>query len=924
MIEKMLQQLTLEEKCSMLHGRGIWEVAGSERLGIPEWTLSDGPMGVRGRGIGMGTEMAKGLMMPAPIAMAASWDVELLAESGTAIGLEAQDRKVQVLLAPTVNLHRVPTSGRSFECYSEDPHLTSRMAVSFIQAVQAQGVGACIKHFAANEQETDRFISDSIVDERTLRELYFAPFEAAVKEANVRAVMGSYNLLNGTQACANRWLLEDILRDEWGFEGFVVTDWSALHSAKEPALAGTDLEMPAGGYWSGGQLLKLAESGEVPEAAIDRKVANVMRFLEWAGRLEGETDHAEKVVEHPGHAELARKAAAAGTVLVHNRKGLLPLIPDADANLSNGNASPNNAPADGGPGIASPNNAPAADGPNTASPNNASATGGPGTASPSNAPAADSPGTASPDKASAAGGRPPKSIALLGPNSLRPCPGGGGSAELGLRESPDLPTALRERLGKSVTVTHHPCFSLDRDAPPLPESWLGSEGATLEFYEGRSISGKPALTQTDAPVPMMYFGGNWPVKSSYFLAVRQRLVITPDASGPWRFCGAGFSDVLLYADGELVSDNRENSFSLGPGLKGGEGIVQLEAGKPVDLMLEHTSERQHQRFILSDIRAAPLRPAEEEEAEIAAGIQAAAEADAVVVVVGSTAHWETEGADRPNLSLPLRQDELVRRAIEANPSTAIVVNSGAPMLMPWLDDAAAVLVNWYPGQEGAAALADVLVGLAEPSGRMPVTWPSSFEDTPAGANIPRTHPGEEGKVFYDEGVLIGHRWLDAHDIEPTVCFGHGGSYTSFEWTTPEVTGEFPTSEDSKGLTAKIAVRNTGTRPGSEVVQCYLSRSDAHQAAHQAAQNAASEAAGEIANNAESQTATMHPPQWLAGFAKLHLDPGETATAEIPLNFRSFAHWNTDKQDWNIAPGAYEIRLSRSSREAVFTLPARSN
>ena len=817
----------------MLHGRGIWEVAGCERLGIPEWTLSDGPLGVRGRGIGMGVEMAKGLMMPAPIAMAASWDVELLTESGTAIGTEARDRKVQVLLAPTVNLHRVPTSGRTFECYSEDPYLTSRMAVSFIRAVQAQGVGACIKHFAANEQETDRFISDSIVDERVLRELYFAPFEAAVKEANAKAVMGSYNLLNGTQACANRWLLHDVLRDEWGFEGFVVTDWSALHSAKEPVLAGTDLEMPTGGYWSGGQLRELAESGEVPEEVIDRRVLNMMRFLEWAEMLQGETDHEEQVVEHPGHAELARRAAAAGTVLVHNRKGLLPLMLDT----------------------------------------------------------------------SAADGRPLKSIALIGPNSLRPCPGGGGSAELGLRESPDLPTALREHLGESVTVTHHPCFSLDRDAPPLPEEWLDPEGATLEFYEGRSISGEPALTQTNAAVPMMYFGGNWPVESSYFLAVRQRLVITPNASGPWRFCGAGFSDVLLYADGVLVSDNRDNSFSLGPGLKGGEGIVQLEAGKPVDLTLEHTSERQHQRFILSDIRAAPLRPAEEEEADISAGIEAAAEADAAIVVVGSTSHWETEGADRPSLSLPLRQDELVRRAIEANPDTVVVVNSGAPMLLPWLDDAAAVLANWYPGQEGAAALADVLTGVAEPAGRMPITWPRSFEDTPAGANIPRTHPGTDGKVFYDEGVLIGHRWLDAHDIEPAVCFGHGGSYTSFEWTAPELAGEFPASESSVGLTAKVAVQNTGTRPGSEVVQCYLS----HKAPPEA----------------ENRTAPIHPPQWLAGFAKLHLDPNEIATAEIPLDFRSFAHWNTDEQNWAIAPGDYEIRLCHSSRRCVFSLPVTS-
>ena len=768
----------------------------------------------------MGAEMAKGLMMPAPIAMAASWDVDLLAASGEAIGREARDRRVQVLLAPTVNLHRVPTSGRTFECYSEDPHLSARMAVAFIRAVQSQGVGACIKHFVANEQETDRFIVSSEADERTLRELYFVPFEAAVKEADVKAVMGSYNLLNGTQACASRWLLTDVLRDEWGFSGFVVTDWSALHSAKEPVLSGTDLEMPTGGYWSGGQLRKLAESGEVPEEVIDRRVLNVMRFLDWAGRLQGETDHEERVVEHPGHAELARKAAAAGTVLVHNRKGLLPLLSNSS------------------------------------------------------------------------GSKPLKSIALLGPNSLRPCPGGGGSAELGLRNSPDLPTALREHLGESVTVTHHPCFSLDRDAPPLPEEWLSSEGATLEFYEGRSISGKPALTQTNAPVPMMYFGGNWPVKSSYFLAVRQRLVITPDASGPWRFCGAGFSDVLLYADGELVSDNRDNSFSLGPGLKGGEGIVQLEAGKPVELTLEHTSERQHQRFVLSDIRAAPLRPAEEEEADISAGIEAAAEADAAIVVVGSTSHWETEGADRPSLALPLRQDELVRRAIEANPDTAVVVNSGAPMLLPWLDDAAAVLVNWYPGQEGAAALADVLAGVEETAGRMPVSWPRSFEDTPAGANIPRTHPGADGKVFYEEGVLIGHRWLDAHDINPAIPFGHGGSYTSFEWTSPEVTGEFPEDQQSSaGLTVSVNVKNTGQRAGSEVVQCYLSR----------------------------QAASPDPPQWLAGFAKLHLSPGETAKAEITLNARSFARWS-DK-GWTIDPGPCQIRLSRSSRDVVFELRA---
>ena len=835
MIENLLQQLTLEEKCAMLHGRGIWEVAGCERLAIPEWTLSDGPVGVRGR------KMAKGLMMPAPIAMAASWDVALLAASGEAIGEEARDRKVQVLLAPTVNLHRVPTSGRTFECYSEDPHLSARMAVAFIQAVQAQGVGACIKHFVANEQETDRFIISSEVDERTLRELYFVPFEAAIKEADVKAVMGSYNLVCGTQACANRWLLTDVLRDEWGFSGFVVTDWSALHSAVEPILAGIDLEMPTGGYWADGKLAELVKSRDTTEAAldetaldeialtetvIDERLGNILRFLDWAERLQGETDHEETVVERPSHTDLARKAAAAGTVLVHNRKGLLPLLP----------------------------------------------------------------------------GKGTQSIALLGPGSQRPCPGGGGSAELGLRDSPDLPTALREHLGKGVTINQLPCLSLDRNASALPQQWLSSEGATLEFYAGRSISGEPALIQTNAPVPVMLFGGNWPVKDSYYLSMRQRLSITPDVSGPWRLCGAGMSDVRLFADGQLVSDNRSDAFSLGPGLYAAEGIVNLTAGQPCELVLEHTSERQHLRFIVSDIRAAPVLDSAESEADMQAGVKAATDADVAVVVVGSTAHWETENFDRSTLELPLHQDELVRRVIAANPNTVVVVNSGAPMLLPWLDEAAAVLVNWYPGQEGAAALADVLVGAAEPAGRMPVTWPYRFEDTPAGANTPSTHPGIDGKVFYSEGVLIGHRWLDANNIDPAVPFGHGGSYTSFEWGEPELAGEFPK------LTVKVNVRNTGTRSGSEVVQCYLSHgylshSDLSQ----------------IAESPNSGASPLHPPQWLAGFTKLQLSPGETTTAEIPLNFRSFAHWNTNNHDWSIAPGTYQIHLARSSRDVAFIL-----
>jgi len=835
--EQLLVQLSLEEKCAMLHGRDKWEISGCERLGIPDWTVSDGPAGVRGR------QMAAGLMLPAAIALAASWDAELLAEAGAALALESKDRKIQMLLAPTVNIQRLPTWGRAFESYSEDPLLTSQLAVAFIKALQAGGIGACVKHFVANEQETDRFVVSSELDERTLREVYLAPFEAAVLEADAKAVMGSYNRVNGELTCESQRLLEAILRREWGFGGVVVSDWSALQNTVEPLEAGVNLDMPGGGYWANSALVDLVNAGQLEESLIDQRLLDILRFLEWAGRLQGKSDHHEEVVVRPEHAKLARKAAAAGTVLIHNRRGLLPLQLPASAT------------------------------PETALP---------GAASTTNTPA---------------------SIALIGPHSLRPCPGGGGAAQVGQRYSQNLAEALRQNLSPSVGLSHAPGLSLDRSAPALPANWLTPNLTTLELHKGRNLEGKPLKTLNNMAVEFQLLDDTWPDPDWDYVSVRQRLTITPDVGGKWHLCGGGASEVQLWLDGRLVADSQVDGFSLGPGFYGASGVVELTAGATYELVVEHTSRQQHQRIVGGNIFAKPVSAEEQDLAEAA---EAAGRADVAIVVVGTTPHWEAENFDRPTLALPGRQDELVLRCLAANPNTVVVINSGSPVLMPWLEQAGAVLCIWFPGQEGAAALADVLCGLAEPSGRSPITWPSADEDMVAWADVPATFPGVGGKVHYTEGVLVGHRWFDRHQIEPAVPFGHGGSYTEFHWEAPSIAGDFP------NLVVEVSVANIGEQPGSETVQCYVS------------QDAGSASSPDTASldPASAQT-SVRPPQWLVGFAKLHLAPGETAKAEIQLNPRSFSYWDTQSHSWQIPKAAFQIHLSRSCADRVFTLATHS-
>ena len=786
--EDLLAELTLAEKCDLLVGKDMWTINGCERLGIPEWTTSDGPIGVRGR------ERTPGLVAPGPSALASTWDLELVERIGSALGVESKDRNVDLLLGPTTNLHRSPRGGRHFESYSEDPFLSSRLGVAYINGVQANGVGACIKHFVANDQETERFTINVEVGERALREVYLPPFEAAVKEADVKAVMGAYNDVNGSPSCSHPELLNDILRDEWGFNGIVISDWYALKDLLDSARGQLDIEMPGPGrFWGGQQLARAVASGDVDERTIDEKVLRVLSFLRWASRLDTESNHAESSNELDQHRRLVYQAAAGSTVLVRNRESLLPLARD-------------------------------------------------------------------------------RSVALIGPGVANTAIQGGGSAELEPYRSSNLLDALSSRL-RSRLVGHARGADIKRLPRRINAEWLVDDNAVrVDVFDSKGFEGPIVLQDVGTRTSNVYLPESLPDGVSA-LSIRQTIKLQPGKAGSYALAGIGVGHVVVRLDGETVSDSDDHDFILGLFMKVAPAVVELSADQEHTIEIDVISDNDPAVWGIVDFRMAPVADTRERDLQAAEAL--ARSADTAVVVVGSTMEWESEGADRTDLDLPGGQDDLVRRVIAANPNTVVVLNCGAPMTMPWLDDAAAVLIGWYPGQEGADAIADVLVGLAEPGGRMPTTWAKTESDTPAYGNF----PGENGVVRYDEGLFVGYRHYDRQGVDPLIPFGHGGSYATFAWGSPDVNGA------GTDWTVDVKVQNTGDRFGSDVVQVYVGRTDGND---------------------------DHPDKWLAGFAKLAVDAGAEAVASIQLGQRSFAYWNVDSQDWRVDPGIYRISVGASA------------
>ena len=729
-----VKELTLEEKVSLLAGSDWWHTPGVERLGILPIKVSDGPCGARGRESTGGPRSAN---FPCGTALASTWDVDLVHEVGQALGQETKTKGAHVLLAPTVNIHRSPLAGRNFECYSEDPFLSARMAVAYITGVQSQGVGTSVKHFVANDSEFERHTISSEVDERTLREISLVPFEAAITEAQSWSIMSAYNKINGTYAADHHELLTTILKDEWGFDGFVVSDWFGSQSTVDAANAGLDLEMPGPPRWWGQPLLDAVQAGDVAEAVIDDKVRRLLLLRERAKVTVGPTDLAEGSENRPEHQALARRAATEAFVLLKNDGDALPL---------------------------------------------------------------DLVGV--------------KTVALIGPNAGVARIQGGGSARVrphyAISPLAGLRAAVADRTG--VTILHEPGCSIDRSIPML-DTRLAPEGLTLELFANPDFEGEPIASTPVDQANFTWWGAAPPEIPDGPFSARLTATIAPTESGAFTFSltSAGPSRLLL--DEVEIIDNRmtvvpgEAFFGRASGPVNND--VELVAGQPRELVVEFSTGPRRRGIHGLQVGVRPQVPTD----LIDRAVRAAANADVAVVVVGSNDEWETEGRDRADMELPGDQAELIARVAAANPHTVVVINAGSPVTMDWASDVSAILQIWYPGQELGNALADVLSGVSEPGGRLPTTFPVRLEDTPAFTN----YPGERGRVVYGEGVFVGYRWYDARDIEPLFPFGHGLSYTTFEYGEVRLSATELDADDPI-VTVAVDVTNTGA-PGARSSRC---------------------------------------------------------------------------------------------------------
>lgn len=699
-VEDALSRMTLDEKIAAIHAQSTFSLPGVKRLGIPELWTSDGPHGVRpevawNNWDTPGWNNDSCTAFPALTCLAATWNKEVAAMYGHAIGEEARFREKDVILGPGLNMYRSPLCGRNFEYMGEDPFLAGKMAVPYIQALQKNGVAACLKHYACNNEERYRHKTDVEVDERALREIYLPAFEIAVKEGGAQTVMAAYNLFRGTHCCHNGYLINDILKGEWGFEGLVMSDWAGCHDTREAVTGGLDCEfgtrvgkkMPAGEsvydtYYLAESYKQLILAGEFSEKELDDKVRRVLRTTFLTAM---KTDKPFGAMCTPEHLSAARRVAQEGIVMLKNDSGLLPLKKAAK-------------------------------------------------------------------------------ISVVGENAFKKmCIGGGSSTLKPIYEVSPL-EGIRERASRE----------------------------DIEVVYSRGYVGDTTTTQ--------------------------------------------------------------------------DGISSFQK--------------------LADDRS--------KEELIAEAVENSKDADYVIYVGGlnKSRYQDCEDRDRLEYGLPYEQDELIAALREVNPNIAVVILSGNAVEMPWIENVPSVLMGWYGGTEGGRAIADVLFGDVNPSGKLPFSIPVRLEDNPAHYNG-KAFP-TKGKNYYEEGIYIGYRWHEKMAIKPLFAFGHGLSYTTFEYGQATLSSK--TIREGKSVTVSVPVTNTGAVAGSEIVQIYVH---------------------------DCEASVDRPYKELKGFDKVFLQPGETKTVKIELGPDAFRFYDDKAMEWKAEPGEFEILAGSASDDirttAAFTL-----
>lgn len=790
-IDDAMAALTLDEKVSLVTGRDFWSTQGIPRIGLRPIVLSDGPVGVRGPTM---DERQPSVVFPSAGAIAASWDPSLAYDAGRALADEAVRHGVDVVLGPTVNLHRSPLGGRTFESFSEDPVLSGTIAAGYVTGVQDGGVIACPKHYVLGDSETERMTVSVEADERVLHELYLPPFRDAV-DAGAGAIMSAYNAVDGVTMTESA-LLEDPLVTRWGFDGVVVSDWSAVRSVRA-ARAGQHLAMPGpDGAW-GAALRAAIDEGEVSEDALDEKVRRILRLAERTGALGG-APRPPLSRRDPG--VVAREVLTAGAVLLEN-DGTLPLAASEDA---------------------------------------------------------------------------PLRVALVGPGATRPRVQGGGSSEVFSVGTVTPAEAFAREPGVILSVVDGTVATraepFDLRELRAPDGTPGAVSALLLDAEGAVLSDERRSTSR------LIWLGDLPDRAR---SLRAEFDVIPARTGRLRIGVDVPAAGTLTVDGVVVATADGAARVEGAHVELAnplEAVLDAVAGEPLRILVSAQAPEDLPLRIL-DVRLGRAYEADPDAAR-ADAVAAAREADVAIVCMGTAAGAESEGHDRSDLRLPPEQDELVAAVIAANPRTIVVIAAGGPVEAPWRHDAAAVLLTWFGGQEVGSVLADLVLGRAEPGGRLPTTWPARLEDAPVQDVSPR-----HGVLRYAEGLDIGYRAWAGADVAPAYPFGYGLGYTAWKLGAARL-------EQSDGRTQVVAdLENTGARRGRQVLQAYLSHPDS-----------------EVAR----------PPIWLAAFAAVEADPGVRSTVRLEIPAHAFAHWSPDDGGWRTEGGAFTVSVGFSATDIRWT------
>jgi len=807
-VADLMGRLTLEEKVALMAGAAAFAMEPIPRLGVAPMRMTDGPTGVRSNTAEPAT------VFPVAVALAATWSPDMTREIAAAIAREAKAMGERVILAPTINIVRTPLWGRNFETFAEDPCLTAELAIAYVEGLQGEGVGASLKHYAVNNQEHRRMDVSAEVDERTLREIYLLAFERVVKAANPWTVMASYNKVNGTYASEHRYLLTDILKREWGYDGVVVSDWGAVHSTGPAANAGLDLEMPGPPRHFGAKLLKAVRDGLVPETQIDDAARRLVRMMVRTGHLDGfPAPGGELCSDH--HRAIARRAAEESFVLLKNDGGLAPLDPAAV-----------------------------------------------------------------------------KTVALIGPNAAKLRIQGDGSSRVHSNRRSTVLESLVSRLGDGVRVTF--ADGCDNEpAPPQadgrmfspslepPTDARGEHGLVLEIFAAPDFEEAPTRRTVDRRL-MRMISTMAPVESRpKYGALRWTGSFWPVKDGLHEFSIRGDGAARLTLDGQPLITPQTPGADDRHDIAGGAALrrnasITLKAGRGYAVEVEYVwAPTRGEAGGFEAFSLGVRQPT----GSIEEAVAAARSADAAIVIVGSASTTEAEGYDRDDLELPGPQNELVEAVLAANPRTIVVINSGAPMTLPWIDRASAVIQAWLPGEEGPDALTGVLFGDVAPSGRLPVSFPRKLEDNPTQPY----YPGAD-RSDYGEGLFVGYRHYDRSNTAALFPFGHGLTYTTFDYADLTAPG---TAQLDAPVEVSLTLTNTGARAGAETVQLYVRPQSPSQ---------------------------VRPIKELKAFAKTALAAGESRRVTLALTPRDFAFYDAEQQAWVTEPGEYDLLIGASATD----------